>query len=107
MSEKRSRSHSLAKLIRRKKSKKEKEDIPKVSFLELLKLNKPDWYLVLIGVIGSAILGVLFPMLAILFSNVLSVSELLVPISTYCSCFVLYYVSSICTCACVLCMCTM
>ena len=45
-----------------------------MSFAELLKLNKPDWLLVLVGVIGSAVLGILFPLLAILFSNVLAVS---------------------------------
>ncbi len=75
VSEGRGRTHSLSKLVRRRRQKKkEREDIPTVSFLELLKLNKPDWLLVLIGVIGSAILGVLFPLLAILFSSILSVS---------------------------------
>ena len=53
-----------------------KEELPKVSFLQLLKLNRPDWLLVLIGVIGSAIIGCLFPLMAILFSEVLNVSEL-------------------------------
>ncbi len=71
ISEGRGRSYSLRKLVRRRKK---KENIPKVSFAELLKLNKPDWLLVLVGVIGSAVLGVLFPLLAILFSNVLAVS---------------------------------
>ncbi len=45
-----------------------------MSFLELLALNKPDWPLVVIGVIMSAIVGVLFPLMAVLFSEVLRVS---------------------------------
>ena len=50
------------------------EDLPQISFWELLKLNQKDWYLVLVGVVMSAILGCLFPILAILFSDVLRVS---------------------------------
>lgn len=46
-----------------------------VSFKELLKLNVPDWPLVLIGVILSAIIGCLFPLMAVLFSEVLRVSR--------------------------------
>ncbi len=45
-----------------------------VSFRELLALNKPDWPLIVIGVIMSAIVGVLFPLMAVLFSEVLRVS---------------------------------
>ena len=52
------------------------KEVPKVSFLELLKLNIPDWPLVLTGVIGSAIMGALFPLLAILFGGLLAVSVL-------------------------------
>ncbi len=46
-----------------------------VTFKELLLLNKPDWLIVLIGVISSAILGTLFPMMSILFSGLLDVSN--------------------------------
>lgn len=46
-----------------------------VSFKELLKLNRPDWPLVLIGVILSAVIGCLFPLMAVLFSEVLRVSR--------------------------------
>ena len=60
-------------LGRRHRAKKEK--LPKVPFKELLKLNKPDWHLVLVGVICSAIVGCLFPLMAILFSDVLDVSR--------------------------------
>ena len=50
-----------------------KEALPKLSLKELLKLNKPDWLLVLIGVVCSAVIGCLFPLMAILFSEVLRV----------------------------------
>lgn len=66
------RSSSLTKIIRKKKKK--DQDVPEVSFLELLKLNKPDWYIVLVGVIGAAIMGCLFPLMSIIFSDVLRVS---------------------------------
>ena len=60
-------------LSRRQRKRKEKESLPPVSFLELLKLNIPDWYLVLIGIICSALFGCLFPLMSILFSEVLRV----------------------------------
>ena len=64
--------------VKRLQCKVAKGDIPhrKVSFKELLKLNLPDWPLVLIGVILSALIGCLFPLMAILFSEVLRVSVL-------------------------------
>lgn len=67
------RRSTLRKMVgRRHRTKKEK--IEKVSFMELIKLNKPDWPFVLIGVICSAVIGCLFPLMAILFSGVLAVS---------------------------------
>ena len=60
-------------LSRRQRKQKEKESLPPVSFLELLKLNIPDWYLVLIGIVCSALFGCLFPLMSILFSEVLRV----------------------------------
>lgn len=53
-----------------------KEKVQRVPFTQLLKLNKPDWLLVLIGVLCSAVIGCLFPLMAILFSEVLRVSHL-------------------------------
>lgn len=50
-----------------------KERLQRVSFAQLLKLNKPDWYLVLIGVVFSAAMGCLFPLMATLFGDVLGV----------------------------------
>ena len=51
------------------------EELEQVKFLELLALNLPDWYLVLLGVICSALLGALFPLMAIIFSEFLEVGE--------------------------------
>lgn len=49
-------------------------DLPKVSFWELLKLNKEDWHLLLIGIIMSALVGCIFPLVAIVFGEVFEVS---------------------------------
>ena len=51
------------------------EGIQELSFKELIKLNFPDWYFVLIGIVCSAIIGALFPLMAILFSEVLRVGQ--------------------------------
>ena len=53
----------------------EEEGIQEVSFKELIKLNLPDWHFVLAGIIGSAIIGALFPLISILFSEVLRVGH--------------------------------
>ena len=52
----------------------EEEELPDLSFLELLKLNIPDWHLLILGIIGSALVGALFPSLSIIFSEALDVS---------------------------------
>ena len=72
---------SVKYLVKRRKKKSEQEAKPP-SFIELLKLNKPDWPLVLVGVIFSAIIGCLFPLQAVLFSDILRVSEH-EPLSSY------------------------
>ena len=46
-----------------------------VKFKELLKLNRPDWLLVTIGIIVSGLVGAFFPVIAILFSEMLEVSQ--------------------------------
>ena len=46
-----------------------------VKLRDLLKLNAPDWHLVTTGVISSAIVGCLFPLLSIFFSAMLEVRE--------------------------------
>ena len=69
----------LSRRRKRRNSKDSKEDfsdadpLVEVTFKELLKLNLPDWYLVVSGVLASAILGALFPVMSILFSGILEV----------------------------------
>ena len=60
----------------RKRSKTDEDEEPliEVGTKDLLKLNIPDWFLVIPGIVASAIMGVLFPTIAILFSGVLDVS---------------------------------
>ena len=53
----------------------EEEGIQEVPFKELIKLNLPDWHFVLTGIIFSAIIGALFPLMSILFSEVLRVGQ--------------------------------
>lgn len=59
---------------RRGKTDEDEEPLIEVGTKELFKLNIPDWFLVIPGIVGSAIMGVLFPTIAILFSGVLDVS---------------------------------
>ena len=51
--------------------------LQRVSFAQLLKLNKPDWHLVLIGIVFSAAMGCLFPLMATFFGDVLGVCMML------------------------------
>ena len=50
------------------------QPLRKVSFKQLLRLNKPDWQLVLCGVVFTILIGTIFPALAVLFGNILRVS---------------------------------
>eukprot|EP00057_Strongylocentrotus_purpuratus_P008762 XP_011663236.1 PREDICTED: multidrug resistance protein 1 [Strongylocentrotus purpuratus] len=54
----------------------EEEEIPKASYWEVLKLNAPEWYLIVIGCFFSAILGVTMPVFAILFSEIIKLFSL-------------------------------
>ena len=66
---------SMARSKREGQQKLEEEGIQKVSFKELIKLNFPDWHFVLVGIFFSAVIGALFPLMAILFSEVLRVGQ--------------------------------
>jgi hypothetical protein len=50
-----------------------KERLQRVSLAQLLKLNQPDWYIVLVGIVFSTAMGCMFPVLAILLGDVLGV----------------------------------
>ena len=58
-----------------------RERLQRVSFVQLLKLNKPDWYLVLIGMVFSTAMGCLFPLMATFFGDVLRVCTTLYQVS--------------------------
>ena len=65
----------------KKKDKDEESDedpLIQIPFKELMRLNLPDWYLVIPGIIFSAIQGGSFPLMAILFSGILDVSNYLI-----------------------------
>ena len=49
------------------------KDIPEVSFLRIIKHNAKEWWLILLGVIGSAINGSIQPLFAVLFGEILEV----------------------------------
>ena len=53
----------------------EEEGIQEVPFKELIKMNLPDWHFVLFGIIFSGVIGVLFPLISILFSEVIRVGQ--------------------------------
>ena len=46
---------------------------PRLRFWQLLALNKPEWYLVVTGVLFSAVVGATQPTLSIFFSRMLEV----------------------------------
>ena len=65
---------NLSKEIKMKDIETDEDPLVQVKFKELLKLNKPDWYLVIPGIIFTGIQGVTYVVLAVLFSEMLDVS---------------------------------
>ena len=59
--------------LRGKKKDEDDASLPPVPVKDLVKLNLPDWYLVIPGVIAAGLIGMLFPMLAVVFSGALEV----------------------------------
>ena len=49
------------------------EPVLPVTFRELLSLNAPDWPFVVVGVLFSFVQGTFFPVISVLFSNILRV----------------------------------
>ena len=60
-------------------SKKQQEEwdkeIPQASFLRLLRVNSPEWWLIAMGTVAAMINGSVFPIYAILFGEVLRVFQ--------------------------------
>lgn len=46
----------------------------RASYMEILKLNKPEWPYIVVGTFFAGVLGIALPAFAILFSEVVSVS---------------------------------
>ena len=49
------------------------KDIPEVSLLRVMKANAKEWWLILLGLLGSLILGCIYPAFAIFFGEVFEV----------------------------------
>ena len=62
-------------LLGRTRKSKDAEEVPSVPYKKLLKLNIPDWPLVVVGIISSGLIGAFLPTIAIIFSEVLRVSD--------------------------------
>ncbi|XP_032292618.1 multidrug resistance protein homolog 49 [Drosophila virilis] len=53
----------------RRKKKKQKKDEPKVSFIQLMKLNAPEWRYILWGCLAAAMHGITFPLWGLFFGD--------------------------------------
>ncbi|XP_009569142.2 ATP-dependent translocase ABCB1 isoform X2 [Cuculus canorus] len=63
---------SKKKPFRKKKKKElEEENLPAVSYLRILALNKPEWPYVLLGVIAAAVIGAVHPAFAVVFGKII------------------------------------
>ncbi|NWR42889.1 MDR1 protein, partial [Regulus satrapa] len=47
------------------------ENLPAVSYLKILALNKPEWFYILLGVIAAAVIGAVNPVFAVIFGKVI------------------------------------
>ena len=65
---------NMSKEIKMKDIETDEDPLVQVKFKELLKLDIPDWYLVIPGIIFTGIQGVAYVVLAVLFSEMLDVS---------------------------------
>lgn len=60
-------------------SKKQEEwdkDIPEVGLFRVISLNAKEWWLIILGVIGAALNGSIFPLFALVFGEILRVFSL-------------------------------
>ena len=53
----------------------DEESLKPIPFKDLIKLNLPDWFLVIPGIICAAGIGIMFPLMAVLFSGFLEVMD--------------------------------
>jgi hypothetical protein len=53
----------------------EEEDPPQISMLTILKKNMPEWPYIVLGSVGSIIIGFAMPIFGVLFGGILGVSN--------------------------------
>ena len=103
-------------LSERQLTKKQEEwdkEIPEVPLYRVIKLNAPEWYIIIIGMLGAAVNGCIWPAFALLFGEILDVfalppSEILGEIHLWAGLFIVLGVVSgtglffkVCVCVCV------
>ncbi|NXH95174.1 MDR1 protein, partial [Pachycephala philippinensis] len=49
----------------------QEENLPAVSYLKILALNKPEWFYVLLGVLAAAVIGAVHPAFAVVFGKII------------------------------------
>lgn len=64
---------ALKKQVSSKRQEEWDKEIPPASFIRLLKVNTPEWWLIIIGVLAAMVNGSVFPVYSILFGEVLRV----------------------------------
>ena len=52
------------------------KDIPEVSLPRVLALNAKEWWIIIVGVVGAAMNGSIFPVFAVIFGEILTVFSL-------------------------------
>jgi len=53
----------------------EEEEPPPISMLTILKKNMPEWQYIVLGSVGSIIIGFAMPIFGVLFGGILGVSD--------------------------------
>ena len=64
------------KLSDAKRQKEWDKDIPNVPLFRVIALNAKEWWLIVLGVVGAALNGSIFPLFAFLFGEILRVFSL-------------------------------
>ena len=49
------------------------KDIPEVKLTRVLHANAPEWWVIIFGLLGSLILGSIFPLFSVIFGEILEV----------------------------------
>jgi hypothetical protein len=53
----------------------EEEEPPPISMMTILKKNMPEWPYILLGSVGSVVIGFAMPLFAVLFGDIIGVSN--------------------------------